>query len=72
MPADAGAKRTPREASEGSPTRRTSPGAAADEAPGMGLEDDLHLVTGAGDLAGYSGCRERSGARPNAEEDQDL
>jgi hypothetical protein len=47
-------------------------GGRADEAPGIRLEDDLHLVTGAGDLAGYSGCREHSGARPNAVEDQDL
>src|SRR5918994_7019011 len=46
-------------------------GSRADETPGMGLEDDLHPVPGAGNLAGDSGCRERSGARPDAVEDQD-
>jgi hypothetical protein len=51
---------------------RAREGGGADEAPGIRLEDDLHLMTSAGDLARDSGRRERSGARPNAVEDQDL
>ena len=49
---------------------QTPEGGWPDEVVGVGLQDDLHPVAGAGDLAGDTGCRERSGARPDRVEDQ--